>query len=233
MAVFRVNLDQCDPRRFFILCWFRKWTTERSGNCINVARVHFYLSALVCQTSGTAIPDRYSNPNMFPWGLWQGCPYTVSQKHPTFGLLRAVVLTQYRRVADGRMDGQTDGIAVASTALAMRALRCVVTTIYQRRTRTQTQLVGQDEPSAEVNNGEKWKLEKCGTGTFSYRKCSATARLMTQTISGLSNVWYSNSPHVSMKPLTTLSLHRVSKNVPPLACCNFDICERILIFFWQ
>ena len=42
-------------------------------------------------------------------------------------MLRAVVLTQYRRVADGQTDrqtdGRTDGIAVASTALAMRALR--------------------------------------------------------------------------------------------------------------
>jgi len=28
-------------------------------------------------------------------------------------------------------------------------------------------------------------------------------------------------------------LHRVSKNVPPLACYNSDTCERILIFFWQ
>ena len=47
-------------------------------------------------------------------------------------MLRAVVLTQYRRVtdrrADGRTDGQTDGIAVASTALAMRALRRAVKT---------------------------------------------------------------------------------------------------------
>jgi len=34
-------------------------------------------------------------------------------------VLRAVVLTQYRRVTDRR----TDGIAVANTALAMRALR--------------------------------------------------------------------------------------------------------------
>jgi len=34
-------------------------------------------------------------------------------------VLRAVVLTQYRRVTDG----QTDEIAAASTALAMRALR--------------------------------------------------------------------------------------------------------------
>jgi len=45
-------------------------------------------------------------------------------------MLRAVVLTQYRRVTDGQMDGhtdrRTDGIAVASTALAMRALWCTV-----------------------------------------------------------------------------------------------------------
>ena len=37
-------------------------------------------------------------------------------------VLCAVVLTQYRRVTDG----QTDGIAIASTALAMRALRRAV-----------------------------------------------------------------------------------------------------------
>jgi len=37
-------------------------------------------------------------------------------------VLRAVILTQYRRVTDG----WTDGIAVASTALAMRALRRAV-----------------------------------------------------------------------------------------------------------
>jgi len=51
-------------------------------------------------------------------------------------VLRAVVLTQYRRVTDGRTDRrtdgqadrQTDGIAIASTALAMRALRRAVKT---------------------------------------------------------------------------------------------------------
>jgi len=42
-------------------------------------------------------------------------------------VLRAVVLTQYRRVTDRRTDRGTDGIAVASTALAMRALRRAVT----------------------------------------------------------------------------------------------------------
>jgi len=41
-------------------------------------------------------------------------------------VLRAVVLTEYQRVTDGRTDGQTDGIAIASTALAMRALRRAV-----------------------------------------------------------------------------------------------------------
>jgi len=41
-------------------------------------------------------------------------------------VLRAVVLTQYQRVIDGHTDGETDGIAIASTALAMRALRLTV-----------------------------------------------------------------------------------------------------------
>jgi len=44
-------------------------------------------------------------------------------------VLGAVVLTQYRRVTDRqtdrRTDGRTDGIAVANTALAMRALRAL------------------------------------------------------------------------------------------------------------
>jgi len=37
-------------------------------------------------------------------------------------VLRAVVLTQYRRVTDRQTDVHTDGNAIASTALAMRAL---------------------------------------------------------------------------------------------------------------
>jgi len=45
-------------------------------------------------------------------------------------VLGAVVLTQYWRVTDGRTDkqtdGQADGIAVAGTALVMRALRHAV-----------------------------------------------------------------------------------------------------------
>jgi len=46
-------------------------------------------------------------------------------------MLRAVILTQYRRVTDGQTDGQTDGIAVASTALAMRALWRAAKTLTQ------------------------------------------------------------------------------------------------------
>ena len=44
-------------------------------------------------------------------------------------MLRAVVLTQYRRVTDRRTDGHTDGIAIACP-LAMRALRRAVKTQY-------------------------------------------------------------------------------------------------------
>ena len=57
--------------------------------------------------------------------------FLVSIKLDTFcyptvqTVLRAVVLTQYRRVTDRRTDRQTDGIAIANTALAMRALRAL------------------------------------------------------------------------------------------------------------
>jgi len=56
--------------------------------------------------------------------------YLTVQIAPCY--VRAVVLTQYRRVTDGRTDRQTDGTAVASTALAMRTLRCAVKIVVQR-----------------------------------------------------------------------------------------------------
>jgi len=58
-----------------------------------------------------------------PWGLFFGFYKTrhiLVSDSAKFAVLRAVVLTQYRRVTDGRTDGQTDGIAIASTALTMR-----------------------------------------------------------------------------------------------------------------
>ena len=57
-----------------------------------------------------------------PWGIFFGFYKTrhiLLSDNANCTVLRAVVLTQYRRVTDG----QTDGIAIASTALAMRALR--------------------------------------------------------------------------------------------------------------
>jgi len=49
------------------------------------------------------------------FGLYKTRDFLLSDS-ANYTVLRAVVLTQYRRVTDG----QTDGIAVASTALAKR-----------------------------------------------------------------------------------------------------------------
>jgi len=48
--------------------------------------------------------------------------YVLLSDSANCNVLRAVVLTQYRRVTDG----QTDGIAIANAALAMLALRRAV-----------------------------------------------------------------------------------------------------------
>ena len=66
-----------------------------------------------------------------PWGIFFGFYKTrhiLLSDSANCTVLRAVVLTQHRRVTDGRMDGQTDGIAIASTALVMRAWRRAVKT---------------------------------------------------------------------------------------------------------
>jgi len=64
-----------------------------------------------------------------PWGIFFGfykTKHILLSDSVNCTVLRAVVLTQYRRVTNEQTGGQTDGIAVASTALAMRALRCAV-----------------------------------------------------------------------------------------------------------
>jgi len=53
---------------------------------------------------------------------------TVRHYKANCTVLRAIVLTQYRRVTDR----QTDGIAVANTTLAMRALQRAVKTSRSR-----------------------------------------------------------------------------------------------------
>jgi len=66
-----------------------------------------------------------------PWGIFFGFYKTrhiLLSNGANCTVLRAAILTQYRRVTDRR----TDGIAVpvANTALAMRALRA----LYNKRT---------------------------------------------------------------------------------------------------
>ena len=68
-----------------------------------------------------------------PWGIFFGFYKTghiLLSDGANCIVLRAVILTQYRRVTDGRTDRQTDGFAVASTALAMRALRRAAKSVY-------------------------------------------------------------------------------------------------------
>jgi len=68
-----------------------------------------------------------------PWGIFFGFYRTrhiLLADGANCTVLHAVVLTQYRRVTDGRTDGRTerrtDRIAIANTALAMQALRRTV-----------------------------------------------------------------------------------------------------------
>ena len=85
-------------------------------------------------------------------------------------MLRAVVLTQYRRVTDRRTDRQTDGIAVASTALAMRAL--------QRAVKTAT-LTGNEIQIVRVNR--LFRLPFCYlVGDFSEIRLTYSIRLKTK-----------------------------------------------------
>jgi len=117
------------------------------------ARVEFLLSVIellflslmvevlqgkMCQNSLLSGGDRsvrakISGGKGCPWKIFFGCYKTrhiLLSDSANCTVLRAVVLTQYRRVTDRRTEGKTerktDGIATASTALAMRALRRAV-----------------------------------------------------------------------------------------------------------
>jgi len=92
------------------------------------------LQGKMCQNSLPSGVDRslrakISGGRGRPWGIFFGSYKTrhiLLSNSANCIVLRAVVLTQYRRVTDRRTDRRTDGIAVASTALAMRALRRAV-----------------------------------------------------------------------------------------------------------
>jgi len=73
---------------------------------------------------GRSLGAKLSGGRRRPWGIFFGFYKTrhiLLSNGANCTVLRAVVLTQYWRVTDG----QTDGIAVADTALAMRALRAL------------------------------------------------------------------------------------------------------------
>jgi len=81
------------------------------------------------------LEPRFQGGRGRPWGILFGFYKTrhiLLSDSVNSTVLRAVVLTQYRCVTDGRTDGQTDrqtdGIAIPSTALSMRALRRAVKT---------------------------------------------------------------------------------------------------------
>jgi len=74
---------------------------------------------------GRSLGTKISGGMGRPWGTVFGFYKTrhiLLSDSANCTMLRGVVLTQYRRVTDGQTDGQTDGIAIASAALAMRAL---------------------------------------------------------------------------------------------------------------
>ena len=72
---------------------------------------------------------RFQGEGVNPWEYlfgFQKTRHILLSDSANRTLLRAVVLTQYWRVTDRRTDRRTDEIAVASTALAMGALRRAV-----------------------------------------------------------------------------------------------------------
>ena len=99
------------------------------------------LHGKMCQNSlpsgvGRSLGSKISGGSCRPWGIFfvlHKTRHILLFNGANCTVLRAVVLTQYRRVTDeqtdrqtdGRTDGRTDGIAVASAVLAMRALRAL------------------------------------------------------------------------------------------------------------
>ena len=99
------------------------WTFFTSSYCWGATRQN--ASRLTALREGRSLGAKISGGRVRPWGILFGFYKTrhilLSDSANCTGL-RADVLTQYRRVTDGRTDGQTDGIAIASIALAMQTL---------------------------------------------------------------------------------------------------------------
>jgi len=94
------------------------------------------LQGKMCQNSlpsgvGRSLAAKISGRRGRPWEYFFGFYKTrhiLVSNSANCTVLHAIILTQYRGVTDRQRDRQTDGIAVASTALAMRALRRAVNT---------------------------------------------------------------------------------------------------------
>jgi len=94
------------------------------------------LQGKMCQHSlpsgvGRSLGAKISGGRGYPWGIFFGFYKTrhiLLSNSANSAVLRAVVLTQYRRVTDR----QTDGIAVASTALVARCRKDVETGCAKR-----------------------------------------------------------------------------------------------------
>ena len=121
--------------------WMARWKAhaEFLFSVIGLLLLSLTVEALqgkTCQNSqpsgvGRSLWAKISGVRGRPWGIFFGFYKTrhiLLSNSANCTVLRAVVLTQYRRVTDRQTDSQTDGIAVASTALAMRALRRTVKT---------------------------------------------------------------------------------------------------------
>jgi len=122
--------------------WMARWKA-RAEFLLGVIELLFLfitveaLQGKMCQNSlpsgvGRSLGAKLSGVRGRPMGILFGFYKTrhiLLSDSANCTVLRTVVLTQYRRVTDRRTDGQTDrtdGIAIASTALAMRALRRAV-----------------------------------------------------------------------------------------------------------
>jgi len=99
-------------------------------NIFSIALAVEALQDKTCQDSllsgqGRSLGAKISGGSGRPWGIFFGFYKTrhiLLTDSANCTMLCAVILTQNRRVTDGQTDRQTDGIAIDSTTLAMRAL---------------------------------------------------------------------------------------------------------------
>jgi len=101
-------LAKCNWTSFSLLLWLRHYKAKG-------VKTRCYQEGY----RGRSVRAKISGGRGRPWGIFFGFYKTrhiLLSNSAICTMLRAIVFTQYRRVTDG----QTDGIAIASTALAKR-----------------------------------------------------------------------------------------------------------------